>query len=179
MTPLEEAKRLYLKWELHKFGCERVGELISASDFIDSSRKAVLRDYLIAVFSESLNNGVSRNFQNVSTEWRKEAYRVEDLEMANQVGNLPEGVHMVTLDKTLEDMPSPAASSTAKYIEELRSTLDPHNYDPIIVVEPADRGNHTGAKGTVLDGNRRAIALAMEGLSKIDSIVGDRAPRRR
>jgi hypothetical protein len=39
MTPLEEAKHLYLKWELRKFRCKQLGGLIIESDFIDHSKE--------------------------------------------------------------------------------------------------------------------------------------------
>lgn len=174
MTPLEEAKHLYLKWELQKYNCEQLGELVNESDFLDHPNKSLLRDYLISVFSESLNNGVSRAFRDSNVKWKRESYHIKNLELANQVGHLPENIHEIPLNEVLVRIPNLEMSETLGIIEELRTSLDRHDYDPIIVVEPADREYTTGAKGTILDGNKRAIALALEGLAEINSIVGDR-----
>jgi hypothetical protein len=176
MTPLEEAKQLYLKWELHRFGCEELGKHIAETDIIDPSKKLLLRDLLIFVISESLNNSVGRIFQNSNVRWRREPYHIEKLELANQVGYLPRDIHEVPLSEVIVRIPDLPMSDTIETIEKLRTRLEPHDYEPIIVVEPADRGTSTGARGTILDGNKRAIALALEGLTDINSIVGDRTP---
>ena len=61
-------------------------------------------------------------------------------------------------------------------IIQMRETLNAKHYDPIIIVEPADRESITGATGTILDGNKRPIALALSGIERIAGIVGNRMP---
>lgn len=176
MNPLEEAKHLYLSWELSKLKCEPIREHIEKSNFISDGEKSILENQLIVVISKPLNNGVSSTFRNDRIRWRRDHYPVEKLELANQVGDLPRRVHRKTLSEILCDLPDREESITMDKIIQMRETLNAKHYDPIIIVEPADRESTTGATGTILDGNKRSIALALSGLERIAGLVGNRMP---
>ncbi|MCK4456704.1 MAG: hypothetical protein KAW39_03090 [Thermoplasmata archaeon] len=171
---MEEAKHLYLTWELAKLGCERMRRHVDESTFRSDDEKTHLRDLLIEVISEPLNNGVARALCQPGTSWRRESYLAEHLELANQVGDLSPPPHLTRLSRAIDILPDSVNSTTMLQIQELRKAMDVNQYDPILVVEPADRGTITGAQGTILDGNKRAIALCLEGVESIRAIIGQR-----
>lgn len=97
--------------------------------------------------------------------WVKKTYRSKDLApFYPSTGDIPSSKLQGSLDDVVRYAESQLKSGRGKSVSTIRYWLQQKEIPPIIVVDPPlSRTPYANAKGYIVDGNHRAIAMALKG----------------
>lgn len=158
MSYRKEAMKLYIQLGIPK----RKNVL---SKIISSTKGKLLTPFVFVIFFLLKRSTIGKYFFLNRRRWVKETYKGKELApFYPSTGDIPSSKLQGSLEDAVCYAESQLKSGQGKSISTIRYWLQQKEIPPIIVIDPPlSRTPYVNAKGYIVDGNHRAIAMALKG----------------